>query len=41
MTVGLKGYQNDASLGLAFMLAQPFLPEPKEQPATAAPLQEG
>jgi sterol desaturase/sphingolipid hydroxylase (fatty acid hydroxylase superfamily) len=41
MIVGLKGYQNDASLGLAFMLTQPFLPERKEQPAAAAPLQEG
>jgi len=41
MIVGLKGYQNDASLGLAFMLTQPFLPERKEQPVAAAPLQEG
>ena len=41
MVVGLKGYQNDASLGLVFMLTQPFLPERKEQPVAAAPLQEG
>jgi len=41
MIVGLKGYQNDASLGLTFMLTQPFLPERKEQPAAATPLQEG
>jgi sterol desaturase/sphingolipid hydroxylase (fatty acid hydroxylase superfamily) len=41
MIVGLKGYQNDASLGLVFMLTQPFLPERKEQPVAAAPLREG
>jgi sterol desaturase/sphingolipid hydroxylase (fatty acid hydroxylase superfamily) len=41
MTVGLKGYQNDASLGLTFMLTQPFLPQRKEQSAAPAPLQEG
>jgi sterol desaturase/sphingolipid hydroxylase (fatty acid hydroxylase superfamily) len=41
MMVGLKGYQNEASLGLVFMLTQPFLPERKEQPAAVAPLQEG
>jgi len=41
MTVGLKGFQNDASLGIVFMLTQPFLPERKEQPVAAAPLQEG
>ena len=41
MVVGLKGYQNAASLGLVFMLTQPFLPERKEQPVAAAPLQEG
>lgn len=33
IVVGLKGYQNEASLGLGFMLAQPFLPERKESPA--------
>jgi hypothetical protein len=32
MIVGLKGYQNDASLGVAFMLRQPFLPERQEGP---------
>ena len=31
MVVGLKGYQNDASLGVAFMLTQPFLAEKKAQ----------
>ena len=37
MVVGLKGCQNDASLGMGFMLAQPFLRERKEQaPAVAA-----
>ena len=41
MVVGLKGYQNAASLGLVFMLTQPFLPERKEQPVAATPLQEG
>ena len=41
MIVGLKGYQNDASLGLTFMLTQPFLPERKKQPVAATPLQEG
>jgi hypothetical protein len=29
MVVGLKGYQNDASLGLGFILTQPFLREGK------------
>jgi sterol desaturase/sphingolipid hydroxylase (fatty acid hydroxylase superfamily) len=41
MVVGLKGCQNEASLGLVFMLTQPFLPEPKEQAAATVPLQEG
>jgi sterol desaturase/sphingolipid hydroxylase (fatty acid hydroxylase superfamily) len=41
MIVGLKGCQNDASLGVVFMLTQPFLPERKEQPAVAARLPEG
>lgn len=27
MAVGLKGYQNDASLGVGFILMQPFLPQ--------------
>ncbi|MBZ5633545.1 MAG: sterol desaturase family protein [Acidobacteriia bacterium] len=36
MVVGLKGFQNDASLGLAFMLTQPFLPEKKEQASRIA-----
>jgi sterol desaturase/sphingolipid hydroxylase (fatty acid hydroxylase superfamily) len=31
MIVGLKGYQNDASLGVGFMLRQPFLPERQER----------
>jgi len=29
MIPGLKGFQNEASLGVAFMLRQPFLPEPQ------------
>jgi sterol desaturase/sphingolipid hydroxylase (fatty acid hydroxylase superfamily) len=29
MVVGLKGCQNDASLGLAFMLSEPFRPDPE------------
>ncbi len=37
MIVGIKGYQNDASLGMGFMLAQPFLPEKKEQGSAIAP----
>lgn len=41
MTVGLKGYRNDASLGLAFMLAQPFLAERKESASSLAPLRQG
>jgi sterol desaturase/sphingolipid hydroxylase (fatty acid hydroxylase superfamily) len=40
MIVGLKGYQNDASLGLAFMLTQPFLPEKQEQ-APSPPAMQG
>jgi sterol desaturase/sphingolipid hydroxylase (fatty acid hydroxylase superfamily) len=36
IVVGLKGYQNDASVGVGFMLAQPFLPE-KQQ--SASPVQ--
>jgi len=35
MTVGLRGFQNSASLDLAFMLAQPFSAEPKEEPSPA------
>jgi sterol desaturase/sphingolipid hydroxylase (fatty acid hydroxylase superfamily) len=34
MIVGLKGYQNDASLGIAFMLTQPFL---RDKPGLASP----
>ena len=41
MVVGLRGYQNDASLGLGFMLAQPFLRERKEQSAPVAPAEQG
>ncbi|MBZ5673367.1 MAG: sterol desaturase family protein [Acidobacteriia bacterium] len=37
MIVGLKGYQNDASLGMGFMLTQPFLRERKEPASTVAP----
>jgi len=41
MIPGLKGFQNEGSLGLAFMLRQPFLPEPRadslpEIPAASA-----
>jgi len=36
MVVGLKGYQNDASLGVAFMLTQPFLAEKKAQASSIA-----
>jgi sterol desaturase/sphingolipid hydroxylase (fatty acid hydroxylase superfamily) len=32
MIVGLKGYQNDASLGVVFMLKQPFLRERQDGP---------
>jgi sterol desaturase/sphingolipid hydroxylase (fatty acid hydroxylase superfamily) len=41
MIVGLKGYQDDASLGLGFMLTQPFLPERKEQASAIAPAEPG
>jgi len=40
MVVGLKGYQNEGSLGLAFMLAQPFLPERQEQISSIARVEE-
>jgi len=36
MVVGLKGYQNDASLGVGFMLRQPFLREKNEQTSPVA-----
>lgn len=39
MIVGLKGCQNDASLGVAFMLTQPFLPERKEAASSVQPVQ--
>ena len=39
ITVGLKGYQNDASLGVAFMLSQPFLAERKETGSPAQPVE--
>ena len=39
IAVGLKGCQNDASLGMAFMLTQPFLPERKEEASPARPVQ--
>jgi len=39
MIVGLKGYQDDASLGVTFMLTQPFLPERQTSPA--AQVEEG
>ena len=41
IVVGLKGYQNDASLGVAFMLTQPFLPERKERAFSRPPVEEG
>jgi sterol desaturase/sphingolipid hydroxylase (fatty acid hydroxylase superfamily) len=41
MVVGLKGCQNDASLGLVFMLTQPFLAERKEQDSPVAPAEQG
>lgn len=41
MAVGLKGCQNDASLGVAFMLTQPFLPERKEQGSAVASAERG
>lgn len=41
MNVGLKGYQSEASLGLGFMLAQPFLPEKPEQAAAIGAAHEG
>jgi sterol desaturase/sphingolipid hydroxylase (fatty acid hydroxylase superfamily) len=41
MIVGLKGYQNSASLGVVFMLTQPFLPERQEQASTVSPMEEG
>jgi sterol desaturase/sphingolipid hydroxylase (fatty acid hydroxylase superfamily) len=34
MIVGLKGYQDDGSLGVGFMLTQPFLAE-RQEPASA------
>lgn len=39
MVVGLKGYQNDASLGVGFMLRQPFLRETSEQASPGASAQ--
>jgi sterol desaturase/sphingolipid hydroxylase (fatty acid hydroxylase superfamily) len=35
LRVGLKGFQNDASLGLAFMLLHPFRLQPEEEAAQA------
>jgi sterol desaturase/sphingolipid hydroxylase (fatty acid hydroxylase superfamily) len=40
MIVGLKGYQNGASLGVAFMLTQPFLPERQEEGSSTAQVEE-
>ena len=37
LIVGLKGYQNDASLGMGFMLTQPFLRETTEAGSPIAP----
>lgn len=37
LIVGVKGYQNQASLGVGFMLAQPFLPEKPGEGAASAP----
>lgn len=37
MVTGLRGVESDASLGLAFMLAMPFRPEPTEGPSPSAP----
>ena len=39
IAVGLKGCQNDASLGMTFMLTQPFLRERKEEASPAQPVQ--
>jgi sterol desaturase/sphingolipid hydroxylase (fatty acid hydroxylase superfamily) len=40
MVVGLKGCQNDASLGVAFMLTQPFLRETNEQGSAVASVEQ-
>ena len=37
LIVGLKGFQNDASLGMGFMLTQPFLRETTEAGSPIAP----
>jgi sterol desaturase/sphingolipid hydroxylase (fatty acid hydroxylase superfamily) len=37
IVVGLKGYQNEASLGVGFMLSQPFLREKASPVASAEP----
>jgi sterol desaturase/sphingolipid hydroxylase (fatty acid hydroxylase superfamily) len=37
MTVGLKGYQNEGSLNLAFMLLHPFRPERETRSSPVAP----
>jgi hypothetical protein len=39
--VGLKGYQDDSSLGVGFMLTQPFLRERKEQASPVARAEQG
>ena len=41
MIVGLKGYQDDSSLGVGFMLTQPFLRERKEQGSPVARAEQG
>ena len=41
MVVGLKGCHNDASLGVAFMLTQPFLREKDEQVSAIASAEQG
>ena len=40
MIVGLKGYQDDGSLGVGFMLTQPFLAERQESASAQASVEE-
>ena len=41
MVVGLKGYQDDGSLGITFMLTQPFMPERQLAASAQPPAEEG
>jgi sterol desaturase/sphingolipid hydroxylase (fatty acid hydroxylase superfamily) len=41
LVVGLKGYQDEGSLGVTFMLTQPFLPERQLAASAQPPAEEG